>query len=107
MSGDVPHLGHHVADLEAVTVAYPAEWKPRVDVGVQDVLRAGLGGKRTPGRPMVRVHVRVDDVSDPRDRPGRDVEIDTRLVDGIDHKGDLLPAAAHEVRRGNDGLCVE
>ena len=104
VSGDVPHLGHHVADLEAVTVAHPTEWKPCVDVGVQDVLRAGRGGKRPPGRPMVRVHVRVDDVSDPRDRPGRDIEIDTRLVDGINHNGNLLPAAADEVRHGNDGL---
>ena len=97
MSGDVPHLGHHVADLEAVTVAYPAEWKPRVDVGVQDVLRAGRGGKRTPGRPMVRVHVRVDDVSDPRGRPGRDVEIDVRLIDGVDDHGELFASTADEV----------
>ena len=75
--------------------------------GVQDVLRAGLVGERASGRSVIRVYVRVDDVPDSGVRPGRDVEIDARRIDGVDDDGELFPAAADEIRRGNDGLCVE
>src|SRR5262249_18919670 len=70
-------------------------------------LRAGQFRKPPPGRNVVRVNVRVDDIANVNLTLARHTQIHFRFVDGVAHGAQAFTCSTKEIRKSDNRRCMQ
>ena len=103
----VQNIDCNIAELQPVTIPHPSKRITRLGALVEHVLGIRCTREISPGRVVVGVDVRIDDVLDGRSGVLRHAQVERRRLDRVDDGGAPSSRSPKKVGSGDDWIGMK